>query len=160
MDFFEKAVKAYTLDEGDKLRPYKDPNGYWTIGKGHLIGTLLGDLVISKHIIDEFFKEDLQKAIVDARFCVGSLFFDSLSEARQLALTILTFTLGRNKFLKFEETIDAIKREDWYWVSEHILLTKWAKDVDPKQRKDLGRDDRVAYMFKTGKFHPDYGIDE
>lgn len=160
MDFFEKASKVYALDEGNRDTPYKDSNGYWTIGKGHLIGTLLGDLRLSSHIIDELFKEDLQQAIRDARFAVGSVLFDSISEARQMALTILTFTLGRNKFLKFEETIDAIKREDWYWVSEHILLTKWAKDVDPKQRKDLGRDDRVAYMFKTGKFHPDYGVDE
>ena len=106
------------------------------------------------------FKEDLAVSVREAKLVVGSVFFDSLSLARQIALTSMLYTLGRNKFLKFEETIEAMKREDWDEVAHRVLSAKWARDVDPKQRPGIGRDDRIALMFKTGEFHPEYNIGE
>ena len=159
-DFFDAATRVFRLDEGERNYPYKDINGYWTIGRGHLIGKLLADLRISDNIINELFREDLAVAIKEARFVVGDAFFNKISDARKMALVSMLYTLGRNKFLKFEETIEAMLKEDWDTVAVRILQTKWAVDVDPKRRENLGRDDRIAYMFKTGEFHPDYGVDK
>ena len=158
MSFFDKAKKVFHLDENTKLRPYKDSKGYWTIGRGHLIGEQLTDLSLSLYIVDELFKEDLAIAIQDARRCVGSVAWDGMSEARQMATVSMLFTLGANKFLKFDETIEHIKAGEWNDVAEHILDAKWARDVDPRQVPGEGRDDRVAYMFKTGCFHPIYKV--
>lgn len=163
MDFFEAANKVFKIDEGDGLAgregyPYKDTYGNWTIGRGHFIGESLHDLKLSDSMIEALFMEDLAQAIREARFVVGSPFFDALPQARQIALVSMLFTLGQNKFLKFEETIDAMKRGDWGTVYDHILAAKWARDVDPRQRPGEGRDDRVAYMFLTGKFHPEYKV--
>ena len=165
MEFLTAATKVFQLDEGDgepgRLgHPYRDSKGLWTIGRGHLIGEHLADLKLSSRIVEELFKEDLLVAVREAKLVVGSVFFESLSLPRQLALTTMLFTLGQNKFLKFEETIEAMKREDWQEVAHRILSAKWARDVDPKQRPGEGRDDRIAYMFSTGEFHPDYKIDE
>ena len=165
VDFYENILKVFDLDEGlgapgKEGIPYKDTKGYWTIGRGHLIGESLTDLKLSRHIIDELFKEDLAVAIREARLVVGSLLFDGLEPARQAALISMLYTLGRNKFLRFEETIDAIKRNDWQEVGRRVLASKWASDVDPRRRVGAGRDDRVAYMFTTGKFHPYYGVEE
>lgn len=158
MDFFEAASKIFKLDEGHSNLPYKDSKGYWTIGRGRLIGEELTDLKISDHIIEELFKEDLATAIRSARLILGNTFFDALPDARKLAIISLLYTLGQNKFLKFVETIEAMKRNDWNDVARRVLAAKWSRDVDPKQRPGIGRDDRIAYMFKHGTFHPEYKI--
>lgn len=158
MDFLDLALKVFELDEGRVDHPYRDSVGKYTIGIGHLIGDHLADLKLSQHIIDELFKEDLAIAIREARLVVGGIFFDGMVPARKIALVSMLYTLGRNKFLQFAETIDAMKREDWDEVANRILKAKWARDVDPKQRVGEGRDDRVAFMFATGEFHPDYNI--
>lgn len=159
MGFLEDAIKVFDLDEGVRYMPYKDTAGFWTIGRGHLIGASLSQLALSDLIVDELFKEDLGRAIREARLVVGDVFFDEMSPARQIALISMLFTLGKTKFLKFEATIEAMKNHDWEAVSRHIMDSKWARDVDPKQREGIGRDDRIAYMFKNGEFHPDYKVD-
>lgn len=158
MKFYDAAIRVFELDEGTKERPYKDTNGYWTIGRGHYVGTTLEHLRLPQSVIEELFREDLAIAIREARLVVGNIFFENLPAARQLALVSMLFTLGRDKFLKFDDTIDAMKRYDWDAVADHILNSKWARDVDPKIRIGIGRDDRIAYMFRTGKFHSDYGV--
>lgn len=163
MDIYDAAARIFDLDEGRGLpgregMPYQDTKGNWTIGKGHLIGKYITDLKLSSHMIEELFKEDVNKAINESIDVVGADFYAALTPARQLALVSMLFTLGENKFLKFNETIAAMKRHDWDEVAKRILQSKWARDVDPKQREKVGRDDRVAYMFQTGEYHPDYGI--
>lgn len=160
---FENVIKVFKLDEGDGPpgmhgKAYQDSKGYWTIGRGHLIGAKLTDLKISQHIIEELFKEDFNEALEEAVSVMGQAFFDSLEEPRKVALVTMLYTLGRHRFLLFHETISAMKRRNWDEVSNRILSTKWARDVDPKQQPGKGRDDRIAYMFKTGDYHPDYGI--
>lgn len=159
MKFFEAAAKVFTLDEGKKDKPYKDSKGLWTIGIGHLIGNSLTELRLSRQVIELIFQEDLAIAISDARFVVGEAFFEALLPARKIALISMLYTLGRHKFLMFDETIEAIKEYNWDKVASNILKAKWASDVDPKKRPGIGRDDRIAYMFKTGEFHEDYKID-
>lgn len=164
MKFLEAAVKVFKLDEGDgepgrEGMPYRDSKGLWTIGRGHFIGERLEDLWLSPAVISAIFQEDLDTARLDAIDIFTPEFFYCLEPARQIAIVSMLFTLGYEKFLKFHETIAAIKTKDWDTVSARILQTKWARDVDPKQRKDEGRDDRIAYMFRTGYFHPDYGVE-
>lgn len=163
MSFFDKAVKIFKLDEGDGPVgapgvPYRDSQGFWTIGRGHLIGRNLLDMRLSEHMIDELFREDLAKHIREARIVVGNTFFDGMTEARQLALVSMLFTLGRSKFLKFEKAIEAMMQNDWDGVADEIMNSKWASDVDPNQKEGEGRDDRIAYMFRTGEFHKDYKV--
>lgn len=160
MDFHNPALRVFELDEGVRAVPYRDSKGFWTVGIGHLIGESLQDLKLSQKIIEQMFQEDLAIAIREAHLVVGVSFFSRMTSARQIALVSMLFTLGRNKFLKFEKTIDAMKREDWAAVAVEILRSKWAADVDPLRRDDAGRDDRIAYMFRTGEYHPDYKIGE
>lgn len=160
MDFFELALKVFDLDEGVKHTPYKDDKGYWTIGRGHLIGKTLQELYFSAKMIDAHFQEDLAVAIKDAITVMGEPFFNSITKARQVALVSMLFTLGKNKWLKFDETIAAMRNHEWEMVAHRILQSKWSRDVDPKQLPGVGRDDRIAYMFKTGEFHPDYKVTE
>lgn len=148
-------------DEGDGLpgrsgKPYRDTNGYWTIGHGHYIGTTLEALYLSPAVMSLMLIEDIESHLPEAIKIVGEHVFSSLTTARKVALLSMVYTLGRNKFLQFAPTIDAIKAGRWDEVSSRILKSKWATDVDPKKRDNEGRDDRIAYMFRTGELHPDY----
>lgn len=164
MDFYAAADKVFDLDEGDGETPstrgmaYRDSRGLWTIGRGHLIGASLNQLRLSPAMVECLFREDLSSAITGAKNVVGEDFYNALTVPRQLALVTLLFTLGRNKFRLFGPTIDLIKAEEWDEVSDHILQSLWAREVDPDRIPGKGRDDRIAYMFRTGEFHPDYGI--
>lgn len=161
MDIVDAARKVFTFDEGCKHSPYQDTKGNWTIGIGRLIGDSIYDLKLSNHIIDELFKEDLNRATTEAVLVLGTKCFYDQPPARKLAILTLFFTMGGDKVSEqFENTIAAMKRDDWEDVANRVFTWKWAKDVDPKQRPGEGRDDRVAFMFRFGEFHPDYGVKE
>jgi lysozyme len=158
---FLVALQVLRLDEGMGLpgragMPYKDSKGYWTIGIGHLIGPFLTELKLSENIIMELFKEDLSIAIDSAKLLLKDGLWERMGVARKVAMVSMLYTLGINKFSKFKETLDLINNERWGDVAEHILTLKWAKDIDPRQRPGVGRDDRIAHMFRTDTLHEDY----
>jgi len=136
--------------------PYKDTTGNWTIGIGHLIGLFLTELKLSENIILELFKEDLAKAIDGARRIIRHDTWDRMGIYRKVALISMLYTLGETKFSRFKETIDLINAEKWGELADHILTLKWARDIDPRQRVGIGRDDRIAFMFRTDSLHPAY----
>jgi GH24 family phage-related lysozyme (muramidase) len=164
MDFSQKAIKVFDLDEGKGKpgrpgQPYLDSKGYWTIGRGHFIGKDLTALKLPDFIIDALFFHDISRCIKEAEIVFGKDFFESLPDARKLAIITLFFTMGGTKVTsQFDETIQVIQRREWDNVARRVFTWQWARDVDPKQRPGEGRDDRVAYMFKTGEFPPEYGI--
>ena len=104
MEFFEKADIVFSLDEGNRPTPYKDTKGFWTIGKGHLIGDRLEDFKLTQNIINQLFREDLARAIAGARLIFGIQFFDALDDVRKIAILTLLYTLGYRKLLKFRDS--------------------------------------------------------
>jgi GH24 family phage-related lysozyme (muramidase) len=154
----EKAAKVLDLDEGFEHEAYKDSKGYWTIGRGHLLGKDISDVKFSKAVLEFIFAEDIETHWQEAIKIFGKEFLDSIEDARQIAILSLVFTLGGDKFGRFTSTIPAIKARDWARASELILVTKWAVDVDPRRQPGKGRDDRIALMLRTGLFPREYGI--
>jgi len=143
-------------DEGFEYTPYKDGNGNWTIGVGYLIGKELTDLRLSYSVIHLMLTEKIEIHLEDLCQVFGESKFNSFSDARQFALFSMMYTLGRSKFEKFVNMILAIREGNWEVAAYHAKSSKWAKDVDPKQREGVGRDDRIAYMLETGNYHPYY----
>jgi GH24 family phage-related lysozyme (muramidase) len=158
MTFYRAAAKVFDLDEGTRKKVYKDSKGFWTVGRGHLIGKSLESLELPSEVIEALFQHDLGIAIYAARRIFTNQFFDAQLPARQMAIVSMIFTLGEEGFKEFDETINQIRMQNWDNVADRILKTKWARDIDPKQREGLGRDDRISYMFKTGEFHPEYKV--
>jgi GH24 family phage-related lysozyme (muramidase) len=145
-------------DEGVKKSPYRDTKNLWTIGVGRLIGADLKLLKLSDKIIDAMLEEDISEAVEDVCAILDPEIWEKLGDARKVAVISLLFSLGRDRFQKFRKTIAAIREGDWVKASQEILLSKWAVDVDPKQREGIGRDDRVAYMMRFDQFPKEYDI--
>lgn len=149
-------------DEGKKYSPYKDTKGYWTIGVGRFIGKNLESLVLSERIVMMMLEEDIAKATNIVIRIFGLAVWDSWAGARRDAITSLVFNMGEGNeekgFLSFRNTIRAIRENKWEEAARNVLNSKWSKDVDPKQRVNKGRDDRLAYMLRTGCYHEEYNI--
>jgi lysozyme len=158
MSSFDPLIRnILNLDEGRHYEPYLDSKGYWTIGVGYLIGKDLQDLKLSWNVVEAMLKETIEIAVEDCEQVLGDD-FKQANEARQLALVSMMFNLGRERFSGFRRMIAAIKAGDWGKAAFEATNSKWARDVDPKQREGLGRDDRLAYMLKTGEVHSYYKL--
>lgn len=156
-EFFGLAKKVLKLDEGVKASPYLDSKGLWTIGVGHCIGSDLKSLKLPEEAIDVILEDDIIIHLDLTIRVFGKDFFNSLDKARQVGLFSLAFNLGNNIY-SFKNTIGLIKEKRWTEAANNLRASKWARDVDPRNRIGLGRDDRVIAMIEFGVFDKAYKI--
>lgn len=145
--------KTLEFDEGRKNCPYKDTLGNWTIGVGHYIGKDLEKFKLSEKIIDAILREDVKIARKEMRAIFGANKVKNWLPARRVAVLSMIFNLGGAKFREFNTTIAHIRASRWKDAGKNILKTLWAKQVK-------SRADRISYMLITGKYHPNYKIEE
>lgn len=142
-------------DEGFHERAYLDTKGYWTIGRGHFIGKTIQELKLPRHILEALFEHDFQKHLEFTHKVFGKEFFESLDLVRQMGLYSLCFNMG-SRIYTFTTTIQLLKDRKWREAATNLRVSKWARDVDPRQEKDTGRDDRVIAMIEYSELHKDY----
>lgn len=101
--------------EDTRLKMYRCPGGYLTIGVGHNLETT--PITIEASI--QIFRDDTRECVRD----LGNIFthWESISWARQLALIDIRFNLGSGGFRKFRKMIQAVRDENWVKVSEQLL---------------------------------------
>lgn len=150
-------ARVLDLDEGFKIMPYLDSKGYWTIGRGHYIGKDVSLLRLPAAAVEALFDEDLETHLDLTIRVFGKEFFNSLDEVRQVGLFSLVFNMG-TKIYTFKNTIELIKQSKWDEVANNLRVSKWARDVDPKNRHGYGRDDRVIAMIEFGVFDKAYNL--
>jgi len=120
--------------EGEKLTPYKDSLGYWTIGVGHLIDSRRGGGItmrVSRMLLDD----DINVATVHCR--IAFPWFDGLDPVRQDAIVNLAFNMGIDGLKKFHLMIAAIEQEDWEKAAYELWNSLWAKQVQDRRRVEL-----------------------
>lgn len=155
---FEKAARTILIeDEGLRYNPYRDTKGNWTIGVGHYIGPVLEKLVLDLDTCMFMLMKDIGNKVDDLHNLYGEEFYESLPRPRQLALLSWAFTMSRRSQETFVNFNRFVKAGDWDNAAREVLDSKWASDVDPRHT-DHGRDNRIAFMIKTGKFHEAYDL--
>lgn len=134
-------------DEGLRLTPYRDTNGFFTIGIGHLLGGHPRMTLITVAEANALYDVDVFAAEILARQCVPM--FDALSDVRQRALVNMAFNRGNH--MRDSSTITPAinvaaqtgRSEDWAKVSVAIAGSPWAKQVGLRAT-------RLAFMLETG----------
>lgn len=151
-------------DEGERLTSYKDTEGLWTIGIGHLIDPSRGanpspfgiDLR-NGGTITSAQSEAILMADIDAK--TGQLnrllpWWNTLSDSRQRVLLNMAFNMGVQRLLNFVKTIAAVKEGRYSDAAEEMLDSKWAEQVGkspPNQKHPEGqRAWRLAEMMVQG----------
>lgn len=131
------------VDEGLRLKPYKDTVGKWTIG----VGRNLTDVGISAVEADILLDNDVEKAWKDLQERFPWVL--TLTEARQVALVNLTFNMGINGLAKFVNTLAALKQGNYSTAANGLRRSLWYRQV---QRS---RSERIIHMVLTGDFPDD-----
>lgn len=149
---FAKALEMLSRDESPRRTPYDDatgkpikaPVGHVTIG----IGRNLEARPLSNQVMMMILREDVDEATRDARAVLGNETWESLTENRKLGFINLAFNLGRIGLQGFRKLIAATQAGDWLKAGEELRTSLWARQVDPMQIVNKGRDDRVIKLIR------------
>ena len=130
--------------EGTRTLAYQDEEGYWTIGKGHLLplGHDWTGYTISTATAQVYFEADITEAMHFAARLPEWAACDT--DCRQNALIELCFNLG-SRWLGFTFSRHWWLLKDWQETSACMLDSKWAKQVK-------GRATRLANYVLAGKY--------
>jgi lysozyme len=132
-------------DEGKKLRAYRDSQGYWTIGIGHLLGSSPRMTDITEAECTALYNFDISEAIDLARSIIPQ--FDTLDDVRQRALTNMAFNRGEHMKTSTTITPAIIKGVEtgvWTGLKSIIEASEWASQVGARAL-------RLAQMLEDGR---------
>jgi lysozyme len=123
-------------DEGRRLHAYRDSRNLYTIGVGHLLGTMPRMLDITDDECDALYFFDVRLAESIARSCVPG--FGSLGDVRQRALVNMAFNRGGH--MKDSKTITpainaAAADGDWDQVILAIAASPWAAEIGDRSTR-------------------------
>jgi lysozyme len=125
------------VDEGVKVKPYRDTVGKLTIG----VGRNLDDVGISMAEVDALLDNDITVAEASAKTLFPT--FDSLSDARKAVLVNMAFNLGQSRLSGFVRFREAVAKGQFDAAAKHMLDSGWAAQVG-------NRATRLAKQMKDG----------
>lgn len=133
--------------EGLSLTPYRDTEGYWTIGRGHKLPQDLkrADLKEMRWTLaeaDAQFERDLRTAVIQAETFD---WFRTLNATRRAVVIEMVYQLGLGGFRRFRRLIAALQAGNWATAAAEILDSKAAREQTPKRYQ------RLAAMMKRGR---------
>jgi GH24 family phage-related lysozyme (muramidase) len=155
--------KLLTLDEGDNLKPYKDPRGIWTIGKGHNLvanGMPAGILpegvttsypgclgYLQTHGLtqaqdDQLFHYDILHV---CGFLLSFPWFKLMDVVRQAAVQDMAFNLGEHTFREFTGFCGYLAQGDFNGAAADLRTTAVFRELPTRYS-------RLAAMIETGKW--------
>ena len=118
-----KLIPMLKRHEGFRSKPYRCTAKKLTIGYGRN----LDDVGITEVEAEFLLKVDTLQSITD----VMNIFpaFDMFAENRQIALANMMFNLGKTKFRKFVNMIDAVNTGDWDRAALEAMDSRWYGQV-------------------------------
>jgi len=111
------------LHEGMRLKPYRCPAGYLTIGVGRNLKTRGISAAEALHLLDN----DIEYYTRRTRDLFEN--FDDLADARQRVLVNMCFNLGYQGLAGFIELRKAIADEDYTRAAREMDASRWAAQV-------------------------------
>jgi lysozyme len=139
-------------DEGERLKPYKDTVGKWTVGVGRNLDDV-GTAPLNRSVEDvkahgitaaesaQMLDHDLDR--VDADLDRRLPWWRKLDPVRQRVLVNMAFNMGIDSFCGFTNTLRMVERGDYEEAAAGMMASKWARQVH-------ARADRLASMMRTG----------
>lgn len=125
------------LDEGLRLKPYRDTVGKLTIG----IGRNLDDVGISESEAEYLLGNDINRTIDDMDRLMP--WWQGLDDTRKRVLINMGFQMGVSGLLKFKATLKAVQDGDYSLAASRMLDSLWFKQT-PNRAK------RLCEMMRSG----------
>lgn len=139
-------------DEDRRLTAYRDSNGYWTIGVGHLLGASPRMSSITDDECDALLEGDIKIAERGLVLVFGQMNGGAgCGPVRYRAMVNMMFNRGLERVRQSSTITPAIKvalatgsEESWKKVADAIRVSPWAKQIK-------ARAERLAVMLETGQ---------
>lgn len=148
------------FDEGLKLTVYKDTEGYWTVGLGHLLtkqkdkAVAISELdklvgrktngVITEKEARNIFDKDVKKAIDQVKkSSILSPIYNKISENRRMALINMVFQMGLAGAESFKNSLTLVSNSYYTKAASNMRQSKW-------YRQTPNRAERVIKVLQTG----------
>jgi lysozyme len=132
-------MKMIRDHEGTRYEPYKDSQGLWTVGVGHLIGDgkSLPDAwnrKFSEAEVDSMFAKDFDVHADAAKKIPG---YDKLNAKGQGALVDMTFNMGPAWSKGFPRFMEALKSGNIFSMVKELQDSAWFKQVGRRAMDDI-----------------------
>ncbi len=131
------ATRQLKRDEGCRLTVYTCTAGKPTIGYGRN----LEDKGISQHEANQMLARDIERVVADLDR--RAAWWRKLDGVRAAVVINMGFQLGVTGFLRFRNTIAALRAGDFERASEEMLDSRWATQT-PNRAK------RLSDQIRTG----------
>ena len=125
----DELTKQLKLDEGLRLKPYRDSVGKLTIG----VGRNLDDVGISEGEAETLLWNDIN--IAQRTLQVNLPWVAQLSEARRGVLINMTFNMGVGALMAFPKMLACLQAGDYEGTAKEMESSKWAKQVGPRAQR-------------------------
>lgn len=150
-------------DEGLRLDIYKDTEGYWTVGIGHLLtkdpsiavaqkelDKLMGRATMGKITqkeAEDLFAVDCRKVDrgIEGNSSLSTT-FNGLDSVRRDALRNMVFQMGVAGVAGFKNSLKLLQSKQWEQAAVNLKQSRWFKQT-PNRAK------RVIETFRTGTFN-------
>lgn len=149
-------IQRLMVNEGCKLKSYRDTVGKLTIGIGRnlddnpltieeqcYIGHNCRTLFISNDQAAYLCRNDLKKVRADLDKHLP--WWRDLNPDRQYVMIDLCFNMGLKTLLTFKRTLDSIAQGYYVRAAEQLLQSKYAKQVGIRAKRN-------AYALRTGEY--------
>lgn len=157
---YQLIYKELTIDEGKKLKVYKDTKNILTVGIGcniivhdttPIIGRKLKKLneQITESECLKLFKYTLEHVALEPLDRHLPVLTKQLDPVRLRALINLCFNMGWGTLSQFKNTINFLQSKNYIKAAENLKDSKWFKQVGL-------RGPRIVYMVQYGTPHPDH----
>ena len=150
-------------DEGLRLDIYKDTEGYWTVGIGHLL-TKNPSIAVAQKELDKLVGRASMGRITqkEAEFLFdadvrnvesginsnGTLIvvYRGLDAERKDAMKNMVFQMGVAGVAGFTNSLNLLKAKQWEQAASNLKQSRWFKQTP-------NRANRVIETFRTGTFN-------
>lgn len=127
-------INRLCLHEGFSLVPYKDTEGYWTIGRGHRIKRFIKPkLQYTQEEVDAIFLNDFFTACGELMRWKREK-YPRLDAARSGVCVELVFWMGLGSFSKFEQMHKALSLGDYHLAALELYNSKLGKNAKLRGR--------------------------
>jgi lysozyme len=135
---YDIATRQLKRDEGCRLTVYTCTAGKPTIGYGRN----LEDKGVSQREANQMLAHDIDQVVVALNR--RAAWWHDLDEIRRAAVINMAFQLGVTGFLRFRNTIAALRAGDFEQASKDMLDSLWARQT-PNRAK------RLSEQIRTGQ---------
>src|SRR3990167_10644091 len=115
----QRLIDELVIDEGLRLKVYRDTRGLETIG----VGRNLRDKGISSREAFDLLDHDVDEAVADLTEAFP--WFVTLDAARQRAVVNLRFNLGPTRFRTFKKFLAALEAGNYAEAEQQLVKSSW-----------------------------------